>query len=351
MPTSLAELERSLSEGQPRPIYVVVGEAAPLVERAVRLVEHAVRPRLGPPAFNHARFRAGDEGGTGAFDTARTLPMLGELRLVEVRGLEEGLPAVFEALVAYAAKPSADAVLVASGAGFPKVEKGGSNWAVRVKNAVKKTGVLVEIGGADLDPVAFAVGVARAAGKELTRDGAAALVENVGSDLGHLEQEIGKLASYVGSEPQITGEDVAAATALLAEAVIWDLTGALAARDADRAIEALHRLQSGGDDARRLLGMIAWQMRELLRAAELLQHGVRDNEIVSRVRLRWDLFRAVKPTLGEGFPDAADLLRRIATANRHMNSHRAGADRILEGLVFEMLEGKLRRPPPVPRPR
>ena len=42
---------------------------------------------------------------------------------------------------------------------------------------------------------------------------------------------------------------------------------------------------------------------------------------------------------------------RIATANRHMNSHRAGADRILEGLVLEMLDGKLRRPPPVPRPR
>ena len=348
---TLADLERTLTTEPLRPVYVVLGEAVPLVERAAKAIEAAVRPRLGPPAFNHGRYRAGEGDPLAPFDAARTLPMLGELRLVEVRNLEEGPPALFEALVAYAAAPSSGSVVLVRGRGFPKVEKGGSNWGVRVKNALKEAGLLVQIEGKDLDPVSFAMEAAGERGKVLAGQDAALLVETAGEDLGRLEQEIDKLATYVGEASRITADDITAATAMLSEAVIWDLTTGLACRDPALALPALERLQSAGDDARRLLGMIVWQMRELLRAAELLEQGVKDNDVVSRVRLRWDLFRAVKPTLKEGFPDAADLLRRLATANRHMNSHRAGADRILEGLVLEMLDGKLRRPPPVPRPR
>jgi DNA polymerase-3 subunit delta len=348
---TLDALERHLATEPLRRVYVVLGEARPLVDRAARAIEAAARPRIGPPAFNHGRYRAGEGDPLAAFDAARTLPMLGELRLVEIRNLDEAPPSLFEALVAYAGAPSAGAVVLASGRAFPKVEKGGSNWGVRVKNALKENGLLVQLEGGDLDPITFATEAAGQRGKILAGQDAALLVENVGTDLGHLEQEIEKLATYVGEASRITGEDIAAATTMLAEAVIWDLTTGLACRDAALALPALERLQSSGDDARKLLGMIAWQMRELLRAAELLAGGVKDNEVVSRVRLRWDLFKAVKPMLLDGFPDAADLLRRLATANRHMNSHRAGADRILEGLVLEMLEGKLRRPPPVPRPR
>ncbi|MEZ4241349.1 MAG: hypothetical protein R3F59_35375 [Myxococcota bacterium] len=98
--------------------------------------------------------------------------------------------------------------------------------------------------------------------------------------------------------------------------------------------------------------MVVWQMRELLRAAELVAAGANDKQVTSRVRIRWDLLRKVRPMVASGgFPQPAELLRRLATANRQMNSHKAGSARILEGLVLEMLDGKLRRPPPVPRPR
>lgn len=348
---TLAELERTLATEPLRRVYVVLGEALPLVERAVKAIVTAVSPRLGPPAFNHGRYRSGEGDPQAPFDAARTLPMLGELRLVEIRDLEEGPPVLFEALVAYVTAPSSGAVLLVRGRAFPKVEKGGSNWGLRVKKALGDTGLLVQLEGKDLDPVTFAMEAAGERGKVLAGQDAALLVQTAGEDLGRLQQEIDKLATYVGEASRITADDITAATSMLAEAVIWDLTTGLACRDPALALPALERLQSAGDDERKLLGMIAWQMRELLRAAELLAEGIRDNDVVSRVRLRWDLFRAVKPTLEEGFPDAADLLRRLATANRHMNSHRAGADRILEGLVLEMLEGKLRRPPPVPRPR
>ena len=48
---------------------------------------------------------------------------------------------------------------------------------------------------------------------------------------------------------------------------------------------------------------------------------------------------AVIPGPRRGLRHPGVLLGRLATANRHMNSLRVGADRILEALVLELLDG------------
>lgn len=352
---SLKAIEASLRAGF-EPVYIVLGEAAPLVERARAMIEAAVRPTLGPAAFNHSRYRAAEPGAATAFTAARTLPMMADRRLVEVRDLDQAPTEVFEGLIAYLAEPSPSSVLLVVGAGFPKVEKGGSNWGARVKSALKKgKGAMWTFGADAAPPARFAVEVAAGAGKTLAPSDANRLVQVVGSDLGRIEQEVLKLCTFVGDAPAIDAEAIAAAGSVIAEAVIWDLTAGLAARDAGLALEALHRLEAMGDDPRKLLGMIAWQMRDLLRVAELVASGASDGEITSQVRIRSDMLRKLRANLGPNatapFPSAADLLRRLATANRQFNSHRAGADRVLEGMVLEMLDGRIRVPPPVPRPR
>ncbi len=349
---SLKALERKLQE-KVEPVYIVLGEATPLVDRALGLITAQVLPQVAAPAFNHGRFRASEPEAPSAITAARTLPMMGTMRLVEVRNLGEGTAAFFTAFVDYLADPSRDTVFVASGRRFPKVEKGGSNWGARVKAALKKSGrgELLQIGDREMAPAAFAIEAAEALGKTLSRPHAQLLVATIGPDLGRLEQEVSKLASFVGEARAIDASAIEQASALVAEAAVWDLTAGLAARDTAQTLAALHRLQEGGDDARKLLGLITWQMRELLRASELVRSGAADAEVTRAVRLRSDVFRKLKPQLRSGFPAAADMLRRIATANRHMNSHRAGADRLLDGLVLEVLGGALRRPPPVPRPR
>lgn len=335
------------------PLTIVMAEAAPLRDRALEIVVEAALAQVQMPAFNHDRIRASEPGAERAFEAARTLPVMSPRRLVEVRDLNEGSSSFFEALVAYIADPSPDAVVVLVGSGFPKVEKGGSNWSARVKNALKKApgAQLVQIGDREIAPAAFAIQVAEGLGKTLARREATLLVETLGPSLGPLEQEVRKLAIYVGERQEITSRDVTQATANLAEAVGWDLTAGLAARDAGRTLEALHRLQEGGDDPRKLLGLISWQMRELSQAARMAASGASDSQITKSLRMRGDVLRRIRPTLENGFPHAADLLRRLATANRHMNSHRANPGRVLEGMVLEMLEGTLRRPPAVPRPR
>ncbi len=336
-------------------VYVVLADAQPLRERAIGLVRARALPLVGPPAFNHGQYRATEPGAVEAFVAARTLPAMAERRLVEIRDLEQGSKEFLAAMVSYLKAPARESVVVLAGAKLPKVEKGGSNWAARIKSALSGSdqAVLVQIGDREVPPGRFVAGIAKELGKTIERQAVSLLVELIGPDLGRLQQEVHKLVAYVGEAPEIRVEEVAAATANLAEAAGWDLTAGIARADPVQTVTALQRLQQGGDDPRKLLGLLSWQVRELLKAVELIRAGRSDAEVSRAVRLRSDVLRRLRThaASGSGMLDPAEALRRLATANRHMNSHRAGAERLLEGLVLEMLDGTLRRPPPVPRPR
>lgn len=346
---SLSKLRAELSE-KLHPVYVIVNDARPIVDRALTLVREAVTPKLGLPAFNHDRFRAAEPNASQALSAARTLPVMAELRLVELAQIDEAPKALMEGLLEYLEAPADTTVLIVTGPRYPKIEK--LNASVRIANALKAAGLDRPMKfDQDATPLAFVSERVRASGKTIDRATAELVVAAVGTDLGQLEAEVDKLVTFIGEAAAITADAVVAATSVTASAINWDLTTGLASRDVALTLSTLHRMQQDGDDPRKLLGLVTWQMRQLAQVRERLLAGVSDRDIMKELRVRTATFRKVKPYLLDGFPDGAELMRRIATANRHMNSHRAGAERLLEGLVLEMLTGRLRRPPSVPRPR
>jgi DNA polymerase III delta subunit len=120
--------------------------------------------------------------------------------------------------------------------------------------------------------------------------------------------------------------------------VVWDLTSGIATRRAGPALDALHRLLEDGEAPHKLLALILWQMRLVLRMAEMVRQGRSDEEIRGELRLRGEVFTALKREMERSFPGAAALLGRLAEANRQMNSSRAGDRRALELLVLELCQ-------------
>ncbi len=337
---SLSQLEASLSKGLDK-IYVVIGDATPLVDGAVDLLIKKGLERAGLAAFNHSTYRASESNGGDAFAAARTLPMMADLRVVVVRDLGEGSNDFFEAFCTYIPEQSPSTLLVLTGDRFPKVVKGGRAWQAKVKKALKKHGGQILSMTAKGKGPSFAQERASGHGKRLSRTDAELLVQIVGDDLSAIASEVDKLCLFIGEAPEIDEGAIAQCCSALAEAVLWNLTGALARRDADEALSSLHRLQASGDDPRKLLGMIVWQCRQLAKMDELARAGASNDTIRQSSRMRWDDFKAVRPHLGRDFPSAPSLLHRLAAANRDMNSHRAGAALILEELVLEMLRGDI----------
>lgn len=329
---------REIDEGLDRGVrvWVVVGDAPLLVDRQVASLVAWGLARCGPPSLNRARFDAAEHGAGVVFSAARTLPMMSDLRLVEVRGLEAADDGFFEALVKFVAEAS-NTLLVCSGSGFPKVKKGGTAWGAVLAKRMGPQGRLVKVNAQDLPPERFVREHASAQGKAIDGEAARLVVQFVGSDLSVLAREVEKLAMFVGDGKAITPADVHAATSLLAEAAVWDLTTGIAARDPKMALTALQRLLDDGDASHRLIALVLWQTRQILQVAEGLTAGLDDGAIHLASGLRPDQVSRLRRALGSARPpDAATLLGRVAQANLDMNSHRAGDRRVFESLVLDL---------------
>jgi DNA polymerase-3 subunit delta len=314
-------------------VLCVVGDAGPLVDEAAEQLVSVARSRLRMPAFNHATYGVTDDALDAALSAARTPPMMDAVRLVVVRDLREASPAGMARLVAYAQAPPATTVLIAIGTGLPKADPKGGAWG---KQLARAGALVATLDAKDVAPIPFVRARAARLGRPLSEEAARRLVAIAGEDPGVLVREVEKLALYVGEASEIDVLAVEAATSQLAEAVVWDLTSGVAAQHPDRALTALHRLLEDGSDPRQLLGMLAWQWRDLLRYADRVRQGLRDDQIRD-IRLRPELQRAVRTRVGRHFPGAAAVMSRLGTAWREMNGHRAGDRAILEALVLELL--------------
>lgn len=328
-----ARLNRWLQE-EPRAVYLVLGKEPLLVERAVAsLVE-----RHGGQGVDRTSVRAAEADATSAITSARTVAMFAPRRLVLVGGIESGTDAALGALAAYAAQPSSGTVLIAYGAGFPAVKKGGKNWSLPLNKAFEAGGAIWKWSDDDAEPVSFVRAAARDLGHELGSAEARLIVDLTGKDLGRLEREVEKLTLLAAPGAAIDAALVHTCCAMVAEPVVWDLTSGIATRRTSVALDALHRLLEDGEAPHKLLALVLWQMRLVLRMAEMVRQGRSDEDIRGELRLRGEVFTALKREMERSFPGAAALLGRIAEANRQMNSSRAGDRRALELLVLELCQ-------------
>lgn len=331
--SALDTLKASLAS--PAPVYVLVGSEALLVREAETTLREALV--TGPFAqLNHAVFTAGEDSAMGFAEATATLPMMAPRRVVELRQVQDANAVLLDALLAYVQAPRAGAVLLVSGERFPSAS-GGMDRGLRIRNAVKKTGVIVELDGEGVDPVSFAVARARERGVSLPQATARTLAEFSGGDLSALAADVEKCAHFVGPGGTIDIDAVEAVCAWVAEASAWTLTDAIVARDKDLALSTLHRLLEDGEASHKLLGSVAWQLRQVLLVQDCARRGISERE--AGVRMPPQKLRDVRKAVEARPQSPSALLEELAEVNRRMNSSRAGDRRILEGFVLRLVAG------------
>ncbi|HET6422953.1 MAG TPA: DNA polymerase III subunit delta, partial [Planctomycetaceae bacterium] len=103
----------------------------------------------------------------------------------------------------------------------------------------------------------------------LSRDGAALLIELVGEELGMLDQELAKLATYVGTKGTITAEAVQGLVGGWKTETTWAMTDGVRDGHLSDALHALGQLLESGEAPLKLLGGIGFVFRKLAYATEL----------------------------------------------------------------------------------
>jgi DNA polymerase-3 subunit delta len=278
---SALELRARLEKGPPATLYVVAGE-----EDFLRADALAALAAL--PGADVSELDATTTPLAAILDEARTLPFLGERRVVIARGAGDLVAEHGDAIAATALD---GATLVLEAARLDKRRKG-------AKALLERAVVVACDPPDDVGLRVFIRARAKAHGGELARGAEAALLERLGGhdvSLAALDAEVRKLVT--AAPGPVTAERVAALASVGSSEQSFALVDAIARGDVSLALGKLQTilrdgLVTGAERVRDpsaiafiLLGILRWDLGRLLRGRALLEQGRRPGDITQALKV------------------------------------------------------------------
>jgi DNA polymerase-3 subunit delta len=281
---SLPALKTQIANRRLAPVYLFVGEDLKLVDRMVDAIESTVDPADRP--FAVERVYAGESGGTPLeiSASARSMPMLGDRRIVIVlraerllkpkRGSKAGAtasdderadpdggdeqPVDAAPLEEYLAAPVPTATLVFVATAVDRTR--------RLSKRVIECAAVVEFQGLGRVAAESRGGIQgwltdqlAVAGRAIERGAARLLVERCGDDISKLRGDVERLLLFAEGRRTITTDDVmAVVTEQFAVTDDWAVTNAIAEGNAARALSETGRRLDRGDSPHQLVGQLRW---------------------------------------------------------------------------------------------
>ena len=290
-----AAVRKQIGQGTPDPVYVIVGdddaEMSQLVSAISGLVEDELR------AFNLERVYATDKGISpfAVVQAARTLPMLGDRRVVIVLRAEkflkpkrrgkggdtdgaddpdDGEPAGdLDSLDEYLKRPEPQTVLVLVAADVDRQR--------RIYKTIQKHATLVECWGlkgsrdARIDPreaaraaEALIKAAANAVPQAIEPAAVRLVASRAGTDIARLRADVERLLLYAAGKPKITLQDAEEVVSGETAQDDWAVTNAIGRRDAPEALRHLALALESGGVSYQILGQLAWYVREKMTATD-----------------------------------------------------------------------------------
>lgn len=335
--------------GKLRPVYLVLGEERLLVDRAVAAVREAAG-KGGVPGFNEDKFTAGEAQVGSIINAAKMVPMMAPRRFVLVRGLDrwekkdEGdAPAPtkkgkvevspLDELAEYAKDPPSTTVMVLVA---PKL-----HGQRRLVTGAKKGGYLVSCEPLSREALPrWIENAAREKGHKMSSEVADLLAEIAGPELGYVADAVERLSLFVGPKNPITEDAVATIVTRVRTSSVWELLDVLGRRDVARAMALLADVFDPRDGGLKLLGAVAWSVRQLVKFESALRAGSDPREAAQRAGMppfkANDAARTVK-----GVPPGtlANWLRLLAETDLALKGSKRQPQAILETMLIEMCKG------------
>jgi len=275
---------REAQEQKLRPVYLLVGEERHLEAKVVQALKAAATAG-GIPGLNEEQLQAQDTDVESALAAARTLPMMAKRRFVLVRGLEHWEPREssdgkdkansLDRLLEYAEAPSPSTTLVLLGGSLDKRRK--------LVTSARKDGWIVSceaLSRADLP--GFIERAAGERGNPLEAGVADLIAELAGPELGPVTDALERCCLYAGTGKPVTEDVVAECVVRLRTKTVWELVAAVSQRDPGAALAALDEVYDPQDRGLRLVGLLAWSTRQMLRFEAALSEGASPNDAAVR---------------------------------------------------------------------
>jgi DNA polymerase III subunit delta len=302
-----------------RPVYLLTGTDRPKIGRALR----RLRTRFGDEAVEilGAEIVSGEDVAAAL----NSLGLFGAGRLIVVQGVEKWKKGDAEALDVYLADPMQGTVLALVVEEPPKDDALGKLVARRGGE------VLAYDVPKPKDPSVWVRGEFARLGAQATDDAARRLVEIAGDDIGSLEQEVEKLATWAGGE-QIGPREVEELAVPVAEAPTWALSDAWGSRNVGEVLSACEAELEKDVEPFLIAVRLAAQVALVRAVQSLAEEGLGAKEIAGR--LKKHEFR-VRKAMGHAERYSRDELEAAIVRLAELDAALKGASRVSNELELE----------------
>jgi DNA polymerase III subunit delta len=293
---TLTSVQSDIKAGKPAPLYLVVGDDDRGKDEVMHAFDALVPEDVRP--FCLERVSALDTDPASIVAVARTLPMLGDRRVITVSRAEKWLT------VRRKAKGGDDGGDEENGGGASDADEGpagGSdvlgdyfespeplttlvlvaadiNRTTRIAKQLLKQAVVIECWGLKGEKELRGQGIEEAlqragrfvaaavkkAGMTIDRQALEPLIEHAGTDIAILRGDVERLLLYCQGRTAITVEDVRAVVGGATLVNAWGVTNAIERSDAREALRQLRLSIESGAVPYMILGQLAWFVRSRL---------------------------------------------------------------------------------------
>jgi DNA polymerase-3 subunit delta len=249
-----------------QPLYVIHGDEA-FLKRQVLAALRKLALGADDDGLGVCTFEGDKAEWSNVHAELTTLPFLAPRRFVVVENADPFVTLERARLEAYAGAPAATGVLVLDVKTWLKT--------TRLHKQLADAAVLTCTAPATQSLPQWCIAWCKAQhGKELPVAAARLLVDLAGADMGLLDQELLKLAIYVGDAKRIDSAAVDELVGNYRTETVWKLFDLIGNGQTAEALTYLSRLFDQGEDTMRLLGAFSSQLRKFAQVARLNAQGV-----------------------------------------------------------------------------
>jgi len=181
---------------------------------------------------------------------------------------------------------------------------------------------------------------ARERGHEIDADACELLAEIAGPELGHVIDSLERLSLYVGSGARITEDAISQCVTRVRVSTVWELVEALSKRDTGTALAVLEDVYDPHDRGLRLLGLIAWAVRQLVRFAAARREGMSADAAASRAGVPPFKARQMAAQVAQVPPGEFERwLGVLADADLSLKGSKRHPRAVLEAAILTMMTG------------
>ena len=264
-------------------------------------------------------------------DDLRTLPFLTKRRLVVVRDADDFITRYRENLEEYAESPSQTGVLLLECKSLPA--------NTRLYKRIVAVGEVVKCEEMKVYQVRqwLPDRCRDIHGKQLDTRAAALLLDQIGPELGLLDNELEKLAIYTGERKVITHTDVEALSGRSREEEIWDLLSSISSGNMAKALTLWEQVwQTDKAAPHRAIGGLAYGVRRLMNAKRAQEAGASMDEL-RKAMMIWKDDQRLRAELAAFTTEQVELmLCRLLEADVAAKSGGASVQSSIEALIVEM---------------